>query len=59
MHSLDDIAAVVEHPSNVLRVYSTREVGVAVVFVVPTCRAYSLESNNIICTTMLITGETA
>lgn len=43
VHPLDDVAAVIEHPADVLRVHSAGEVRVAVVLAVPSCRADPLQ----------------
>lgn len=43
VHPLDDIAAVIEHPADILRVHCAGEVRVTVVFAVPCCRADPLQ----------------
>jgi hypothetical protein len=43
VHALDDVTAVVEHPSNVLCVHCTREMWVTVVFPITTRCADALQ----------------
>jgi hypothetical protein len=43
VHPLDDVPAVVKHPPNVLCVYGTREMWIAVVLAIATCCADALQ----------------
>jgi hypothetical protein len=45
VHPLDDVPAVVKHPPNVLCVYGTREMWIAVVLAIATCCADALQKH--------------
>jgi len=47
VHPLDDVPTVVKHPPNVLCVYGTRKMWIAVVLAVATCCADALKTQNI------------
>lgn len=49
VHPLDDVAAVIEHPADVLRVHSAGEVWVAVMFPIPCRRADPLQEKSRLC----------